>query len=125
MRSALELPPDFAPVTVDMPHRLGDSMGYVRGARFVGFYWEPKSGPIWDDGEPFQADRVGWYTFVRTFTSLTDVYEVNLGSSISEATHVLIWDRERQAGYLAPRHSAISFLHLQQNGQVGSKPLIG
>ena len=125
MSIALELPPDFAPVTVDMPHRLGDALGYIRGARYVGFYWEPMSGPIWNDGEPFPADKVGWYTFVRTLTSLTDVYEVNLGSSVAEATHVLIWDRELQTGYLAPRHSAIRFLNMQQYGAHGSDGIIG
>src|SRR5260221_5695810 len=98
MSVAIELPADFAPVTVDMPHRLGDALGYIRGARYVGFYWEPERGPVWDDGEPFQADRVGWYTFVRTFTSLTDVYEVNLGSIRTQATHVFFWDRDLQAG---------------------------
>ncbi len=125
MSVSLELPFDFSPVTVEMPHRLGDALGYVRGARYVGFYWEPIVGPVWDDGEPFAADRVGWYMFVRTLASLGDYYDVNLGSSVSAATHVLVWDRSMQTGYLAPRVSALRFLHLQQNGSVDSSSVIG
>ena len=104
------IPDDFAPVAIPLPYRTGDVLGYIRGERFVGFYWDRNLGPVWDDGRPATADRSTWLSFVSVATRLQETYEVNLGSSDTESTHVLIWDRWRQKGYLALKDSALRFL---------------
>ena len=108
--AATGLPEDFVAVGVPLPYRTGDVLGYLRGERFVGFYWDRQLGPMWDDGFPVAADRTVWISYVSVAAKLEEHYNVNLGSSGSVATHMLVWDRWRQKGYVAPLKSARTFL---------------
>ena len=108
--AATGLPEDFVVVGIPLPYRTGDVLGYLRGERFVGFYWDRQLGPMWDDGLPVAADRSVWISFISVAARLEEHYEANIGSSDSAATHMLVWDRWRQKGYVAPVESARRFL---------------
>jgi len=104
------LPDDFVLVGIPLPYRTGDVLGYVRGERFVGFYWDRTLGPMWDDGLPVAADRGVWISYVSVASKLAEHYQADIGSSNSSATHMLVWDRWRQRGYVATQESGRRFL---------------
>jgi hypothetical protein len=109
--AAAGLPEDFSPVTIPLPYRTGDVLGYLRGERFVGFYWDRDLGPTWDDGRAEQASRSVWLSFVSVASKLRQAYDVDIGSSETHPSHIFVWDRWRQKGYIASRESALRFLH--------------
>jgi hypothetical protein len=99
--AAPRLPDDFVQIKIPLPYRTGDVLGYVRGERFVGFYWNRELGPMWDDGLPVAADPSVWISFVSVASKLSEHYDADIGSSSTDATHMLVWDRWRQKGYIA------------------------
>jgi hypothetical protein len=119
MNSAVpaEVPSEFRPVVLDLPAGMGEPDGYARGHRFIGFYWDPASGPMWDDGEPIVADRSAWWPFVAIVVRISEFYSVSLGNSGAEATHLLVWDRAREEAYIAPRPLAIDFIRSQSKAR--------
>jgi hypothetical protein len=108
--AAVGLPDDFVLVKIPLPYRTGDVLGYIRGERFVGFYWDRDLGPMWDDGLPVAADPTVWLAFVSVAAKLQEHYDADLGSSNSNSTHMLVWDRWRQKGYVARMESGRQFL---------------
>lgn len=108
--AATGLPDDFVLVGIPLPYRTGDVLGYVRGERFVGFYWDRELGPTWDDGLPVAADRGVWISYISVAAKLEEHYNANIGSSAANATHMLVWDRWRQKGYVATQESGRKFL---------------
>ncbi len=110
-------PADFVPVTIVLPgtSRLG-ILGYMGEARFVGFYWDNAvGGAVWDDGRQPGLGRGENFTFSRFVRPLGFLYNVNFGTRGGAATHVLVWDREKDSAYMAPRESAIRFLREQDS----------
>jgi hypothetical protein len=108
--AASGVPEDFKLIGIPLPYRTGDTLGYVRGERFVGFYWDRQLGPMWDDGFPVAADPSVWISYISIAAKLEENYEADIGSSTSDATHMLVWDRWRQRGYIATKESGRRFL---------------
>jgi hypothetical protein len=108
--AATGLPEDFVAVGIPLPYRTGDVLGYIRGERFVGFYWDRDRGPMWDDGLPVAADRSVWISYISVAAKLEEHYHVDIGSSNTAPTHMLVWDRWRQKGYVATLDSGRRFL---------------
>jgi hypothetical protein len=113
------LPADFVPLTLVLPGiDKPEMLGYVGAARFVGFYWDIEiGGAVWNDGHSPQIGRSENFTFTRFVRPLAFLYNVNFGTRGGAATHVLVWDRERENAYMAPRESAIRFLRDQSVGE--------
>jgi hypothetical protein len=108
--AAVGLPDDFVLIKIPLPYRTGDVLGYIRGERFVGFYWDRQRGPMWDDGLPVAADPSVWLSFVSVAAKLREHYDADIGSSNTDSTHMLVWDRWRQKGYVARIESGRQFL---------------
>lgn len=111
----LPLPADFVPLTLVLPGiDRPEMLGYSGEARFVGFYWDIEvGGAVWNDGHHPQTGRSEDFTFTRFVRPLAFLYNVNFGTRGGAATHVLIWDRESESAYMAPRESALRFLRHQ------------
>ena len=106
------VPEDFVPLTIVLPRvDQAEMLGYMGSSRFVGFYWDTElGGAVWNDGNQPRGGRSENFTFNRFIRPLAFLYNVNFGTRGGMATHILIWDREHETAYMAPRDTALRFL---------------
>jgi hypothetical protein len=85
-------------------------LGYARNARFVAFWWEECDNQLaWADSNLKIAlglgDNMLWLSEVRPALSA-----FALGSAGIKAQQVLVWDRNENTLWIAPRKEGIMFL---------------
>jgi hypothetical protein len=115
MRNAVTAITGFTPLNVPVPPMLTKAIGYRGEARFVSFQWTP-----YGDETDYSDGRVqatgNWQAFLAFIhhpAVSPYLHGYDLGSSDSEAKHVLILDQEQQALYVASVKEAEKFLSEQ------------
>lgn len=102
-------------LSVPVPPRLAELIGYRGEARWVGFHWEPCGDEsFYDDGRSSGTGSPWTYlAYVRHPAVAPEVVAFNLGSSDCEAEECLVLDRDEQSVYVAPVRAARTFLARQ------------
>jgi hypothetical protein len=102
----------ITPLKAPVPPMLATAIGYKGDARFVSFQWTP-----YGDEAEYSDGRISatgnWQAFLAYIQHpavSTYLQDYDLGSSDSEAKHVLILDRERLELTIAPVKEAKRFL---------------
>jgi hypothetical protein len=90
-----------------MDHKLG----YHGKDRFVLFYYEPRGEEvIWRDSHSYGFSTGAGQIFIDELSPVADIHKVDVGSSGSPGTQVLLIDRANQRAYFAERNEAFQFL---------------
>jgi len=107
----METPTSF--LQIDLREDLLDKvmrLGYARDAHFVAIWWDEDDDQLaWADSDLKVAVGVGdnefWLSEVRPV-----LHEFALGSVGVKARQVLVWDRQEDLLWIAPRKDGIMFL---------------
>ena len=105
------IPPGF--IRLDEPslpaiHR---QLGYFGEARYVVFYYETRGEEVvWNDGTSFGFGSGGWDLFSSRVGPLAKQYDVNVGATGDDRTHVLLIDRRDGTAFFAEEIQAERFL---------------
>jgi hypothetical protein len=104
---------DLIPLKAPIPPLLAKVLGYKGNARYVSFNRTPLGDEVeFSDGR--ESGTGNWQAFLAYIQhpAVSPFHEgFDLGSSESEAKHVLILDRAQQQLYIAPVREAENFLH--------------
>jgi hypothetical protein len=111
-------------LSVPVPPRLAELIGYRGEARWVAFHWEPCGDEsFYDDGRTSGTGSPWAYlAYVRHRAVAGSLAPFNLGSSDSEASEWLVLDRAEQVLYVAPAQIARRFL-VRQHPPLPQPPL--
>ena len=90
---------------------MDQKLGYHGEDRFVLFYYEPRGEEvIWWDSHSYGFSTGAGQLFIDELAPVADLHHVNVGSSGSPGTHVLLIDRAGRRAYFVERDEAIRFL---------------
>jgi hypothetical protein len=108
------VPADFVEVSPLLGAGIERRFGYLRDARFVGFFYEPRGEEvIWNDGGSYGFAPGAWQIFADEVRRITETHLCRLGNSASPAKHMLVVDRVRHSAYVVDRERAERFLAKQ------------
>jgi hypothetical protein len=115
MSKGTKAPTDLTPLNVPVPPMLAKAMGYRGNARYVSFQWTPYGDEAdYSDGRGSgTGDWQAFLAFIHHPAVSPRLQGYDLGSSDSEAKHVLILDQEQQILFIAPARDAEKFLQEQ------------
>jgi hypothetical protein len=90
---------------------MDQKLGYRGKDRFVLFYYEPRGEEvIWRDSRSYGFATGAGQLFIDELEPVAEHHNVDVGSSGSAGTHVLLIDREERRAYFVERDEAIRFL---------------
>jgi hypothetical protein len=115
MRKIIKEGHGLTPLGIPVPPMLSKAMGYTGEARYVSFQWTPY-GDEADYSDGRLSGTGNWQAFLAYIQHPAVspfLKEYDLGSSDSEARHILILDRKKLEIMIAPVKEAQAFLSAQ------------
>ncbi len=109
------MPMDFMAVRGVYPAAFARDLGYTGKSRWVAFWWDDADDDVaWNDGTNEGLGEGAWEVWTKVVAPIGAYFKhnhrANLGGAEEPATHMLLYDRGQQIGFVAPNESVLEFL---------------
>ena len=100
---------------VTYPRAFADALGYAGDRRFVGFCLRGlRRHLVMYDGSVLSVGEFDPHTFASVVAPTAERQGANVGAGPGGVSHLFIWDRRSDAGYVAPVSEAWDLLERQE-----------